>query len=108
MTIRDQVIAHWRRMRDDAPACDENKETPHGDSCLYCELWRLEDDGSNCIHCPISKAAGIIQCKFETYLEATEAWCDYRNSGWDSDFEAWWHVKADAMIKFLEGLPDNG
>ena len=99
--MKEQVLLHWHRIRDDAKGAWETwNEAPGSGDCAFCQEL-------GCSRCPIPKASGQDHCLGTPYNEAQNAWVDYKNSGWDESQREWWELKADAMIKFLEGLPDE-
>ena len=107
MTLKEQVLAHWRRMRDDAPGVHEkNRESPGERFCAFCAHYK-ETGESPCEGCPIMIATGADTCTVGPYLDAQNAWVEFKESGWDESQREWWQLKADAMIEFLEGLPNE-
>ena len=104
MKTKDKVIAHWKRMREDAPGVwEKGRESPSSASCDFCTRYRGIDIPP-CEGCPIMIATGMATCARGPYLEAQLAWVAYKDSGWDESQREWWVLKADAMITFLEAL----
>ena len=100
MSLKADVVAHWKRVREDAPGVwERDKEKPCGAQCAFCMKLR-------CPSCPIMEVTGQSGCIGTPYNEAKQAWVDYKDSGWDDSQRDWWQLKADLMIRFLEGLPD--
>lgn len=101
MSLTAEVVSHWKRMREDARGVyEKDKERPCGEQCAFCT-------NSPCARCPISAATGQSGCIGTPYDDAKSAWCDYFDSKWDEAYKLYWQLKADAMIGFLEGLPDD-
>lgn len=101
------AVDHWKRMRDDAPgAFATNGEAPIGTYCPYCQEHNSgpPEKCDNCEGCPIFERTGQTGCTGTPYHEANEAWCDYKDSGWNESLREWWQLKADAEINFLESL----
>ena len=108
MSLKAAVVAHWKRLREDAPGVwEKDKEQPGEGDCAYCGAFKTGRKENVCRGCPIAKATGVNTCKRGPYLAAQSAWCEYRNSGWDESQRDWWVLKAGVMILFLEGLPDE-
>jgi len=98
MTLKEQVLAHWKRLRNDAQGVYEaNRESPGPKDCAFCQ-------NLGCTRCPIRKNSGLDHCLGTPYNVAQAAWVQFKESGWDKDFEPYWQLKANAMIKFLESL----
>ena len=104
MTLKEQVVAHWQRMHDDAEKVRKaTGETPGTDQCAYC--MRFFDKA--CLDCPIRATTGEPACYGSPYECAVEAWTEYCESGWHDDYKAAWQAAAQAEIDFLKTLPDK-
>ena len=99
MTLKERVLAHWKRMREDARgAYEKNFESPGPLNCDYCQIL-------GCHKCPIMAKTGRSSCYGAPYYGALDAWRKF--VAWEEDCESEWQAAADQMIAFLEGLPDD-
>ena len=104
-SLKEQVIAHWQRMHDDAPGVYKSQgECPNNLNCAYCLTYKMH----GCRGCPIMVASGKIVCYGTPYRNALDAWIFYKESDWNMAFKAAWQAAAVKMIEFLKGLPDEG
>lgn len=109
MSLKSLVVDHWKRMREDAPGVYVDiREMPGEKDCVFCRRFKTDHEYEDeCQGCPIQIATSANTCARGPYLAAQAAWVAYKDSGWDESQRDWWHLKADLMIKFLEGLPDD-
>jgi len=99
MTRKERVLAHWRRIREDARgAYDKNNESPGPYDCAFCQEL-------GCHRCPIAVKTGKSFCDGTPYYKAQDAWRNFVM--WESGTESEWQAAADQMIAFLEDLPDD-
>ena len=98
-SLKEQIIEHWQRMHDDAPAMWKMYgEAPQSPCSIYCSDFH----SSICKSCPITT---VINCTYYTqspYENARICWVTYRNSGWRESSKWDWLTYSKAMIKYLK------
>lgn len=101
LTALQDSIRHWHRL---ATGTEGYFEAPDVQNCALCGLFTPHDPLVFCRGCPVEEATMLAGCRGTPYIEAHEAWRDWKGSPPSEGNHLAFRRAAAKELNFLLGL----